>query len=85
MFKVKFITMNLGPNCEEDYLKIHNGAGPGAPVMSHRCGRVVPPDIISQSSNVWIHFHSSLQSQFLIELSPVDSSMDLFFGSTIHY
>ncbi|XP_046451773.1 cubilin-like isoform X2 [Daphnia pulex] len=45
-------------DCSQDYLRILNGYMPTSPQLGRYCGSTRPNVIRSQSSYLWIHFHS---------------------------
>lgn len=57
--QVTFDEMQLdSEDCSQDYLKILNGHMPSSPQLGRYCGSTRPNVIRSQSSLLWIHFHS---------------------------
>ncbi|KAF6197504.1 hypothetical protein GE061_020135, partial [Apolygus lucorum] len=70
-------------DCSSDYLAIHNGGSPSSPMISKSCGTILPPDLVTLSNSLWIHFHSDGSNQakgFKITLSPAQEAC----GGIIH-
>ena len=49
-------------DCEYDYLEIFNGGLPSSPSIGRYCGTTPPEDIVSQSNQMRIEFHSDESS-----------------------
>lgn len=58
MIQITFISMRLESNCDHDYVLIRNGPYPSSPLINTYCGNNLPLPILSESSGLWIEFHS---------------------------
>ncbi|KAF4524800.1 hypothetical protein B566_EDAN010175 [Ephemera danica] len=60
---IKFITMDMEPECDHDYVMVFNGPTSQSPLIGTYCGNSLPGEIQSQSNFLFISFHSDARHQ----------------------
>ncbi|XP_071057045.1 cubilin homolog [Onthophagus taurus] len=72
--KINFTFMDLGQDCEKNFVKIHNGPLKTSPLIGTFCGNSLPSTYISQSKGIWIEYHFDVASNgkgFQVNYEPV--------------
>ena len=60
-------------NFSFDYLAIYDGDSSASPMLGKYCGSTLPPNLVSSTNKIFIHFHSDVyvtESGFHLEYNP---------------